>query len=193
MRLRPKGANPKGSMFGSDRVTPTWQNRTGWIVEQAWQVKALGDFNGDGYDDIVWRHDTGQVSIWLMVGGVNLGEFYPGAVGNDWQIQAVGDFNGDGRSDLLWRHDQGWLSIWFEGLAQHSYWPSWMNQETLTLPEWKVGGVADFNKDGKSDILWRHDSGVSSIWLMDGGFWTGEPPLFNLPTWKIEGVLSHEG
>ena len=65
-----------------------------------------------------------------------------------------------------------------------------MNQGTLTKWEWKVGGVADFDADGKSDILWRHDSGVASIWLMDGGFWQGEPPLFNLPaTSRVEGVL----
>jgi len=33
---------------------------------------------------------------------------------------------------------------------------------------WQVAGVADFNGDGKSDILWRHTSGAVAEWNMDG-------------------------
>ena len=32
---------------------------------------------------------------------------------------------------------------------------------------WDVAGVADFNADGLTDILWRHDNGANRIWLMD--------------------------
>ena len=35
-------------------------------------------------------------------------------------------------------------------------------------PSWHVKGAADFNGDGKSDILWQHDSGLPAIWTMDG-------------------------
>jgi hypothetical protein len=28
--------------------------------------------------------------------------------------------------------------------------------------------VADFNEDGKTDILWQHTSGAVAIWLMNG-------------------------
>jgi len=31
-----------------------------------------------------------------------------------------------------------------------------------------VAAAADFNGDGKSDILWQNDSGLPSIWTMDG-------------------------
>ena len=34
---------------------------------------------------------------------------------------------------------------------------------------WRVGGLADFNGDGKPDILWHHQkSGTLYVWLMDG-------------------------
>ena len=35
-------------------------------------------------------------------------------------------------------------------------------------PSWHVEGTGDFNGDGKSDILWQHDSGLPAIWTMDG-------------------------
>ena len=41
---------------------------------------------------------------------------------------------------------------------------------TLTNPgpTWHVEDAADFNGDGKSDILWQNDNGTPAIWLMDG-------------------------
>jgi hypothetical protein len=36
-------------------------------------------------------------------------------------------------------------------------------------PPWTVAGVADFNGDGRSDILWRNTStGQVAIWFMNG-------------------------
>jgi hypothetical protein len=35
-------------------------------------------------------------------------------------------------------------------------------------PSWQVKGTRDFNGDGKSDIVWQHDSGLPAIWTMDG-------------------------
>ena len=39
-----------------------------------------------------------------------------------------------------------------------------------TVPDtnWSIVGVGDFNCDGKSDILWRHTSGVNYVWYMNG-------------------------
>ena len=32
---------------------------------------------------------------------------------------------------------------------------------------WHVAAAADFNGDGKSDILWQNANGTPAIWLMD--------------------------
>src|ERR687892_8400 len=68
------------------------------------------DFNGDGFDDILWRHDSGLVTEWL--GTANGGFADNGAnafdnVPTEWGVAGTGDFNGDGFDDILWRHDNG--------------------------------------------------------------------------------------
>ena len=80
----------------------------------SWQIKATGDFNGDGKSDILWQNDDGTPAIWLM-DGMNVlsigaaGSFNPGP---SWQIKGTGDFNGDGKSDILWQNDDGTPAIW---------------------------------------------------------------------------------
>ena len=54
-----------------------------------WQVKGIGDFNGDGKADILWRHAaSGQLYIWLMNGIIPMSEDTPGTVGDlNWEIK----------------------------------------------------------------------------------------------------------
>jgi FG-GAP repeat len=33
---------------------------------------------------------------------------------------------------------------------------------------WSIALTGDYDGDGKSDLLWRHTSGNTAIWLMDG-------------------------
>ena len=39
--------------------------------------------------------------------------------------------------------------------------------------DWHFNAAADFNGDGKFDILWEHDSGLPQIWTMNGTTITG--------------------
>jgi hypothetical protein len=76
------------------------------VANQAWQLKGVGDFNGDGRADIVWRNSaTGENYIYLMSGTTIAGEGYLRTVADpNWRIVAVGDYDGDAKDDILWRN-----------------------------------------------------------------------------------------
>ena len=53
-----------------------------------WHVGAIGDYNGDGRDDVLWHYQTGLLSVWLET---PTGAFTVDSVGarvspNDWYI-----------------------------------------------------------------------------------------------------------
>src|SRR5438128_8016338 len=84
-------------------------------VPLPWQILALGDLDGDGKTDLVWRHgQTGDVAVWLMNGPLVV-EAPIVATGAPlvWQIAGVGDLDGDGDADIVWRHTAtGDVALW---------------------------------------------------------------------------------
>jgi hypothetical protein len=49
------------------------------VVDNSWHIDGIGDFNGDGKSDILWRNDDGRVSIWMMNGGSSIAVTNPPA------------------------------------------------------------------------------------------------------------------
>ena len=59
---------------------------------------------------------------------------------------------------------------------------------------WLVAGVADFNGDGKTDILWRNtDIGYNTIWL-SANVATGQAVTgVGSQAWQVSGVGDYDG
>src|SRR2546421_9935146 len=75
------------------------------VADQNWQVAGIGDFDGDGKDDILWRNaSTGQNYLYPMDGlAIKSTEGYLRTVADqNWQVAGVGDFAGDGKADVPW-------------------------------------------------------------------------------------------
>jgi Bacterial Ig-like domain/FG-GAP-like repeat len=161
---------------------------------QAWQVKEVADFNGDGKADILWRNEaTSQAAIWYMDGKtVTSGVMYDN-VAASMKVGGVGDFDGDGKVDIFWRdQSNGANSIWKEG--QQS-----LSQAIATSVDfsWKIEAVADFSGDGKSDVFWRNGQDQVAVWEMNGaqilkGAMVNQPnstTVLTLPAgWEVVGA-----
>jgi autotransporter passenger strand-loop-strand repeat protein len=163
-------------------------------VATSWKIDGVGDFNGDGLGDLVWRNTNGDAGLWLTTSG---GGFTPidfGVITNNWQIQGAGDFNGDGKADLLWRNTvTGQVGEWLSkpGSGYQGFTTPILATVDLS---WKVQGVGDFSGDGLSDILWRNTNGDTGIWVTtSGGSYT--PIDFGVISlnWRIQGVGDYNG
>jgi hypothetical protein len=93
-----------------DGTTTTSTNNLGNIWN-GWSIVGVGDFNGDGKADILWRDIEGNTAIWLMNGGAVLSFATAGTRPPDVSVAGVGDFNGDGKADILWRDSTGNVSM----------------------------------------------------------------------------------
>jgi len=143
-----------------------------------WHVVDTGDFDGDGKSDLLWRTDSGALAIWEMDGThikaadfTRIGPTSVAAPGADWHVLGAADFDGDGKSDLLWRTDSGALAIWEMNGTQikaADYTKAGSANVGIPAPDWHIVGTGDFDGDGKSDLLWRTDSGALAIWEMNG-------------------------
>ena len=79
----------------------------------SWVVKGSGDFNADGYADILWQNTDGQAAIWGLNGtSVIGGGLVSSNPGPTWQVIGTGDFNGDRYSDILCQNINGEVAVW---------------------------------------------------------------------------------
>jgi Big-like domain-containing protein/IPT/TIG domain-containing protein/putative Ig domain-containing protein/VCBS repeat protein len=78
-----------------------------------WTVAGLGDFDGNGSTDLLWRDASGNVGVWLMNGTSIMSSAVVGQMSLGWSVAETGDYNGNAKSDILWTDGSGDVQIWF--------------------------------------------------------------------------------
>lgn len=111
-------------------------------LDNDWSVAGIGDFSGDGIDDIaMWRKSTGEIQIWED--GKASDQRYAGSLDQAaWEVAAVGDYNGDGMEDLLLREQAtGWGGLGYWASADANKWTD-MNARVETDMESRFAIIA---------------------------------------------------
>jgi hypothetical protein len=132
---------------------------------------AVGDFNGDGKQDLaVANYISSDVSVLLGTGGGSFGDAMNFTAGAEPYSVAVGDFNGDGKQDLAVANiDSNNVSVLL-GTGTGSFGDA-VNYATGLAP-FSVA-VGDFNNDGKQDLAVANFAGNSDSVSMLPGTGTG--------------------
>ena len=144
------------------------------IIDLAWRIKGLGDFNrptptSTPEVDLLLQYAEGatnsMLGIWHMEGlnryGASLIDFDDL---NAWGAVGAGDFNFDGNSDVLLQvrpgfPSAGMMAVWYlNNNAQYTGF-GWINPVYpggVANSGWTIKAVTDWNSDGHSDIIFQH-------------------------------------
>jgi Ca2+-binding RTX toxin-like protein len=151
---------------------------------------AIGDFDGDGKSDVLWRNTaTGDNTIWKS-GNTATQQAVATEANQAWQVAGIGDFQGDGKADILWKNSTtGQTYLYNSGnVATGGF------LGTVADLNWKVVGIGDFDGDGKSDILWRNSStGANTIWKSGNTATQQAVSTEANQAWQVAGVADFQG
>ena len=156
----------------------------------------LGDFNGDGKDDVLLRHEDGRWRYYPMDGGAVLSG--SGGVGLTrdlaWQIAGIGDFDGDGKDDVLLRHEYGYWH--FYPMDGRTVLAGSRTANLTAFLAWQVAGIGDFDGNDRADVLLRHQDGHWHFYSMDGHAvlaGSGAAGLTTDRAWQVAGIGDFDG
>lgn len=174
------------------RVLSDAQGQANITTDIEYEVAGIGDFNGDGRDDVMLRHRDGRWRYYPMNGRLVAG---PGpsqanlTSNTDFKVAGIGDFDGDGREDVLLRHRDGrWHYYPMNGART----VAGRGAANLTRDlDYSVAGIGNFDGDGRDDVMLRHTDGRWHYYRMNGRRFvsgSGSASLTKNTDYRVAGV-----
>jgi glucose/arabinose dehydrogenase len=128
----------------------------------------------------------------LYLVGYGTGKIYS-IKGPPAPASVANDLNGDGKSDIVIQTVGASTTTTTTWLMNGTSISAAANILT-TDPTWSVSHIADFNGDGKADILWRNTDGRVTVWLMNGNTILGAVGLLGPDAnWRVSHVGDFNG
>ncbi len=167
---------------GTFAVQPEWRNASNGCVltaAGATTVAGVADYDRDGKADIVVR-DNASGLLWLYPGPGARGysPFARVQIGNGWNgmtFAGVADYDRDGKADIIARDPAGLLWL-YPGGGTRGYSPFARVQIGNGWNGLTFAGLADYDNDGKVDIVVR-DNSTAKLWLYPGPGARGYSPF----------------
>lgn len=138
-------------------------------VKRTWDVQAVGDLDGDGFGDLVWRYvvsespDTGVSYIWFTAGAPNTNSTIQnpsnvtqvrkrGGAPLTWTLLGAADINGDNAADMVYISPEGAIRVLMATPNR-----TCANLTAGTVPSGLTAlKFRNFSGDGRGDILYRN-------------------------------------
>jgi len=170
----------------------TWV--TNWWATASDTIEAIGDFDGDGKDELILRRASSgfamvELDSWAsgdssgaFASGHDFSAFYTTNTGRrlgGWRhgsgdvFGGVGNFNGDGKDDLLVRSGWGFAILTRSG---NSWTTLTIKRFRTYLGAWylrasdQLGPIGDFDGDGRAELLLKGFSGVAVFGTYASGY-----------------------
>jgi Pro-kumamolisin, activation domain/FG-GAP-like repeat len=161
--------------FGGYTFSPSSQSFSGLTSSQVANFTAsrtaIGNFNGDGYEDLVWQNMASLQTNVNYYGGAGPQSQGTAVLNNSaglsaWNVVGAGDFNRDGVADLVWQNTgTGQVNVnYYGGASGTSIIGFAVLNSGAGTGGWSVVAVADVNADGVPDLIWqKHSTGQVNV------------------------------